>query len=420
MGSKQERIRGRLGIFSLVWIILTSGGIWFGTLAATPYVLLFDVLLIFVQFTLVCRMLLTRSYDRSPVILFIVLGVCVLMSIISNSDYASFLSYARLMLIILLAFGTSLLLANDVIATVFVKVVVVLAGISVFCFFTKIIDNNASIFPTIVSYDYTYVNAFIYVILDSVERRNTGIYREPGLFQIYLCIALFVLLHTRNKYRYQFIATVILLAAIYSTKSTTGYILGILIVSGNIFSVKPNKKNIIFFLSKVALVVFAVIFALKSDIFFSNIEEKFSGEKRMSFVYRVNASIIDYRIILENPIVGIGMGGYMDQLDHYSNSDLTVDASVNTFSQLGATIGIPFVLIILWRIVLFVMRFKIKFVGKCIFLAIYIIAFSTEPFMLFPLFYLPVFMSYRDWGSSCKRTKVFQLVKQNNFSLQNV
>ena len=387
---KQDRIRCRLGIFSVGWIIVTSGGVLFNAQNVVPYVMVFDVLLVFAQVILARRALLTRG----RVVLFALLVACVVLSVIANSDYAPFLSYARLLLIIALALGTCLLVGNEVIATTFVKVVVALAGISVFFFYSKIVDSNASIFPVIAFYDNTYVNAFIYLSLYMLEHRNLGIFIEPGLYQIYLNMALFILLYSGRKFRYKYIVVIVLLVALYSTKSTTGYIMGLLIISGQVFHTNLSNKNILSPVFKGVVVVLAVALVLKSEFFSGNIEEKFYGDQSMSYGYRVNAFLVDYLIISENPLTGAGVGNYKEALE---TSVLAIDASANTFSQLGAHVGLPFVLLILWRVGVFVFRLKLGFVGKTIFAVVYIVSFSIQPFVLYPLFYLPVFMSYRDW-----------------------
>lgn len=395
-----QNLNYKLGVFSVVWIIITSGSVFFNQYDSVKYTLIVDLFIVFVQFMSVRKKLLSRY--QGQIFLYLSITACFLLSVIGNSDYAFILSYARVLLVIALALGTSLLVPNDVIVATLVKVVVALAGISVLFFYSGIIDRYSNLFPVIQFRENYYVNAFIYLFHDSIDDRNLGIFIEPGLYQIYLNIALLVLLYCKETYRFTYISVITLLIALYSTKSTTGYLLGLFIIAGYVFSLKLSVKNMFSLPFKVTVVVVVVSLVFLSTFFSSNLEEKFFGDKHKSFDSRRNSSIIDYLIIADHPLIGAGVGSYQGLLDQYDNSGLTIDSSANTFSQLGATVGVPFVLLILWRCRLYVFRLEFGFVGKWISFTLFIISFSTQPFVLYPLFYLPVFMSYRgrqlnDW-----------------------
>lgn len=394
---KLEIIKHRLGVFSVVWIIITSGGVMLNHYSVVPYTLIFDVTLVFSQFMLVRKAL--RFNERA--MFYVLLVACVILSVIANSDYESYLAYARLLLIIALAFGSSLLLANEVIAETFVKFVVGLAGVSIIFFYTGFLEGNAGLFPVLEFADRLYVNAFVYLFHDNADIRNLGIFIEPGLYQIYLNMALFILLFGGGGHRHEKPAILVLLVTLYSTHSTTGYIVGLLIISGHLIvsNKNKNKKSMFFSVSKVLMVLLALGLASMQGFFQKNIDEKFSGKKSMSYVYRINASLADLQIISENPLTGAGIGNYRSLLDIFDRTVLPVVASANTFSQLGALVGLPFVLIILWRVGVFTLHLNIVPIGRWIFLTMYIISFSTEPFILYPLFYLPVFMVSRQLRS---------------------
>lgn len=411
MVSQQSRRGSVLGVLSVVWIVVTSGGVFFNSDPVVRYALVFDVLLVLAQLKSVGKVLLSRYANQCALIILMV--VCVTLSVLANSDYASLLTYARLVVILTLAFGTSLLMENEAIAETFVKVVVILAGISLILFYSEIVDNSAGLFPVIEFHDYRYVNAFFYLFFESIERRNLSIFIEPGLYQIYLNIALFALLYSKKSFRHKYVAVASLLGALYSTNSTTGFILGLVIIGGQAFSSGQRRKNVISLAAKI-VVVFAIVgVVLASEFFSTNIEAKFHSDKQQSFVTRQNSTIIDLLIIAENPLTGGGVGAYQSSLDTYDSSGLSIDAATNTFSQLGAIVGLPFVLLIIWRVAVYVSRLKVNFVGKWIFFAVYIVSFSTEPFVLYPLFYLPVFMSFRSWQSHPKANLRFSTLRHD-------
>ena len=157
-----------------MWLILTSGTVLFNQNDIVPYVLIFDTFLVIAQLISV-KKLLRANYCN----IYIHIGLItlfVMLTVIVNSDYGSLLTYARVLLMIFLAFGTSLILENEMIAATFTKVIIILAGISIIFFYTGFVNNNISYFPVILFNNLTYVNAFIYILLEITEDRNFGIF----------------------------------------------------------------------------------------------------------------------------------------------------------------------------------------------------------------------------------------------------
>lgn len=393
--SNQEKCRNALGVFSVIWIIVTSGGVFFNSRAIVNITLILDVFLLMAQIALMHKFILKRH--ATPFGYLVLMITCVLFSIILNLDFSAWLSYARLFLILTLAFGTSLLIDNDRIVQVFVKVVIALAVASVILFYSEFVARNASLFPVIDFYDYKYINALIYLHFESVESRNFGIFIEPGMYQIYLNLCLFALLYGRQniKYKYKYIFVAILLLAIFSTNSTTGYILGVIIIGFLAFKKSQKKQSMFRLTARAVLVILAVSLVGTSQFFITNIQDKFNADKQLSFITRQNSTLIDLLIVAKNPLTGGGMGNYQDSLDKYDATGLTIDAATNTFSQLAAIVGLPFVLLIVSRVILTLVRVRTDPATKIVFFILYIVCFSTEPFILYPLFYLLMFMSFK-------------------------
>lgn len=392
MLTRSEARRRNLGVFSVIWIIIISGGVFLNSESIGHYALIGSAFIVLVQFAFNWRLVFSIYVNRIG--LFLLVTFVVLLTIIANSDYASVLTYVNFILILALALGASMLVSNALLAEVFVKVVLFLALVSIFFFYTELIDKNANYFPVIEFHDHQYVNAFVYLFFDGLERRNLSIFVEPGLFQIYLNFSLLIILYAGKEFRFKYLAVSILLISLYSTNSTTGLMLGLLIVGGKLVVAGYRKRGVASVVTAVGLAGAMVLF-VSSDYFLTNIEEKFQSGKQKSFMTRQNSTIIDLLIIEKNPIFGGGIGEYQGVMDVYSSSGLEIDAATNTFTQIGAIFGLPLLVLILFRSVVFFLSLPLVFFARLVALITYLVCFSTQPFVLYPVFYLPLFMSMR-------------------------
>lgn len=391
--SRQESRRNAVGVFSIVWIIITSGGVFFNSDAIIRITLVFDVFLVMGQIALLNKRVILKR-NAAPLVQLILMVISVVFAIIANSDYSSWLTYARLFLVLALAMGTSLLIDNHRIVQVFIKTVIALALISLIMFYSEFVARNDSLFPVINFYEHQYVNGFIYLHYRDIEPRNFSIFIEPGLYQIYLNLCLFALLYGKKITPSRYIQIGILLFAIYSTKSTTGYLLGAFTLGCLIFK-SSKKKNIFVMAARAAIIILTIFLLVTSESYVKNLDDKFNSDSSTSsFATRKNSTLIDLMIIAENPLTGEGLFNYQNSLDKYDAMGFRVDSATNTFTQLAAVFGLPFVLLIIYRIMLAIMRFQADVVSKIVFLVLYIVCFSTEPFILYPFFYIFLFMSF--------------------------
>lgn len=141
--------------------------------------------------------------------------------------------------------------------------------------------------------------------------RNSGIFSEPGAHQIFLNFALLFLLNSQNqlglsKKEYK-ISIILLVIAIFTTQSTTGYMCLALILVTNLFK-KSNKKiktsNRELILSRfIALAMLIILIVVENNTHI--IEYKLSGGG--SYLTRVNETSIGYQLSLLNPIIGQGI-----------------------------------------------------------------------------------------------------------------
>ena len=381
-----------LGAFSVFWIVVTSGGVFLNSKAVINHVLIFDVVLVSFLLASIYRKIV--RYHLAAVSYFLLLTFVVLLSTIANADFASLLTYARLVLVLLLSMVVALALDKDKILNIFVKTVLFIAAFSVLFFYTGLVEQYAGLLPVVEFNDNNYVNAFVYLYFDSIERRNFGIFVEPGLFQIYLNMALFILVYTKKQIPYRYAWIGVLLAALFGTNSTTGFILALFICAGYAFSDQGGKHKAVLIPVRIAFVSIIIGLIVSSEFFTENLEEKFLLTNRLSFMTRLNSTLIDWELVTRNPIFGVGVGNYQSNINAYDATGLVIDAATNTFSQLAALMGFPFIICVVISVFYFIVTLKIGQVEKVVLGSMYVVFFSTEPFILYPLFYLPAFMRF--------------------------
>ena len=129
--------------------------------------------------------------------------------------------------------------------------------------------------------------------------RPDGFFFEPGVFQIYLNIHLFISLFSRRNWRQAGLAT----AAILATQSTTGLIIGSLqfaVVAWPVLSRGDVlQRSFKFILMGIVLIPLAAVTA-------GNVQEKFFGESRGSAWARQYDLLTGINIVVQYPLTGIG------------------------------------------------------------------------------------------------------------------
>jgi len=220
--------------------------------------------------------------------------------------------------------------------------------------------------------------------------RNSGIFWEPGILQVYLNILFFleVSIFNRNK---KLLGLIVL--GILSTYSTTGLL--ILIIQLIYFSQTELKRFIPIIL--IALISIPLYFI--SSV---NLNEKIYGEREFSFQKRLFDLTQPFFIALEHPITGVGLDIVQFQNvreEFYINSNLnnmlaevgiqqkletTSKGSTNSIMYMLAGMGFP-------TSILFIFMFiKQQIITKHRFIWFTLSFFSvmSEPLLFKPFFFI--------------------------------
>jgi len=182
------------------------------------------------------------------------------------------------------------------------------------------------------------------IATSSLLVRPDGFFFEPGVFQIFLNIHLFVSLFPRRDWRQAALAT----AAVLATQSTTGLIIALAqfaVVTWPVLSRGDALQRSFKFISMAIIVVPLVIATA------TNVEEKFFGASRGSAWARQYDLLTGINIVSAYPLTGIGF-------DHarytalagqfgFSDTDLSPDSlddrtSSNGLIQVLYSVGLLF------------------------------------------------------------------------------
>ena len=297
----------------------------------------------------------------------------------------------------------------------YVKTVVFFASISLILWFLSVLQINIwdQITPEVDSlmsyriysdsstyqeFSYKLHGMFLYSHR-TVDMRNVSIFTEPGIYQMVLNTAIFVLLFLRDKLvsfsdKKVGRALMILSCALLSTQSTTGYIsLCFIVLFYMFFEKKENTERnwkqkicIALFVMLLFLMIDYMVRGKESFIQISLISKLFSGEKKLSLdesgMARADVIFLAIQSMVRHPF---GMG--YSRFGTLMNVQSTGMAGA-AIMQFGAAWGIlPLIAVIWW-----IFYPALKFCKKRYVAVVYIIMYINTVLAQSDLFYPTLIM----------------------------
>lgn len=316
---------------------------------------------------------------------------CLILTIINAEPAIK--SYIQVMMILCACFFMASTLTLKKFKYLFVNIIVILAVYSLFVFFLALFLGRSNIqtiqvggFRSFMGMNYTYQGGRL---------RNSGLFWEPGAYQIFLNFALLIMTSelgsSKESIRKNYYSKIFILSvAVLSTYSTTGYFmlaLNLIVFLRNIWG-SLNRRNRLIVLLPIGMIVLAGIMMLVSS---AVVTDKIDVENR-SYWLRTNDFKNSIPIITQRPILGYG---YLSSLANtaYKNYSFFYTAgsyinSVGLFSTI-ISFGIPYV------IVLFCFarkNIKIMFMNNTSFaLIMFLLVIMTESILELPVFLIFVF-----------------------------
>lgn len=275
----------------------------------------------------------------------------------------------------------------------YVKMIVFLALVSIIFYFIGISSMNGFLTKILmVNYDSCWTGnisygRFIYHYIPNYSR-NVGIFNEPGVFQLFLNVALFILLFWNKKIdmsstkRQSSIA--ILLIAILTAASTAGFLTTLIIIVSYIIKnqeLTGKKKALLI----VGLLMFFGVFS-QTEFYYKNFASKLSYSNGKfnegTGNARIASILIDIQYIIRFPLGQGFTGAWVNNLGYAlqeSGSSVGLTAIVFTY-------GIPLAMIIygyyIWAFKKLA-NYRIEF---GVLLLMFISSFLSQPWVLTPVY----------------------------------
>jgi len=226
------------------------------------------------------------------------------------------------------------------------------------------------------------------VLYNHLPPRNCGFAWEPGSFAVYLCIAVFINLFFSRSDKGQSRRLAVLLLALLSTQSTTGFI--ILILIGVFYYFNTNMKTIVLV---VPLSIVGIVFVFSLPFMAEKILSLIEDVNRVDYIVaagygretsvtpqRFASFVIAIKDFYLNPIFGTG-GIAGESWTEKIGVNISAISGIGTFMAQYGLVGFIFFIITTFRTsVLFARHFNYK--GKLLFMLI-VLSISVSYGILF-------------------------------------
>jgi hypothetical protein len=255
--------------------------------------------------------------------------ICVAMLVVINYSFESYIdSFGKIMYIVTLG-------------SLIVYIIALLVPMTIKQF--PIITNTSGL-----NYYWAIVAAVPeYGLHNTYWLRNTGLFREPGVFQIFLNLALAFHLFCSNRANIK--KVIIYVVAIITTTSTTGFIALALLFCAYLVYKNPNiKKNSVTWVLLVITIIVSILFYFGISDKLDYSLNKLSDITNPSTISRVGSIYANVDIWMDYPIFGIGASEIINEFPMRVMNQIGVYAVDNTntilfmFACYGIFIGLIF------------------------------------------------------------------------------
>ena len=250
--------------------------------------------------------------------------------------------------------------------------------------------DMAGIIPVGIQVSETRQSLGLYTITPN-NFRNSGMFWEPGAFAIYLVLALLLLVGNFSFFAKRPIVSVVLISAILTTFSTTGYITLFAVIVAFLFR-RTSLKSFILTLPLIAMVmVGAAISFTKFEFLGAKIQSQSVTAQELNGEFgnsRFQSLIFDSHYIMKHPMIGNGLHQKTRYADHPWLHDEQLGHG-NGFSNFLASFGVPLFIVMAFIIVKYARRHGVTT------LAVIVLMLQGEQLMNYPLFLaLPLWFVY--------------------------
>lgn len=182
-----------------------------------------------------------------------------------------------------------------------------------------------------------------------IKERNTFLFREPGMFQVYINLA-FLMMILRNKGDIKFSHMAVFAAGVLSTYSTAGFICFFLIMILQMILKRGSGRKLFWSIIIISLSAAVMTSSLYQELVFSKLSSV--NEEGSSMMSRSAAIIVSLNIAfhsIPNILFGVGISGIEHYFPIFSNDIFGVPLNINgnstnTFFIPAAIFGVWFMI----------------------------------------------------------------------------
>lgn len=393
------------GDFLLVFLLLLSCGNPFVGYYLEKYIYIVFLVLIYI----LNRPHFTTS-DKKTLYRWFGLLIVIFAGQLITLHYISYLASLNFMVKLACGFCVAIALGTRF-KTTYLSVMTVVCVISLFFFALQVLGLDL---PNLMP-DGDRRSIGIYTIstpeaYDNYRLRNAGMFWEQGAFAGYINIAFILFINNLNDlFRKHTRKVVVLLTALLTTFSTTGYIILALVIVYHIMASKTNGVIKTFLL--IASVALAVLAFTRFDFLGEKITTQFADASDLTYDSnehsRFGSMVSDWFYITLHPIFGNGFAIETRYAYHLQFYDVeTLMGFGNGFTGIIGTLGIPFMLYYLYSF------YKNRTLNQWLFIILFIVlSLQGEQFMNYPLFLMLPFVNYGGFRNA-KKTIIINLGKR--------
>ena len=332
-------------LLSLV-LFVSDDTLTFGTNVNQGFIVVRYILYTIALVVMLCSSKLreTSLEPRSRLVLMLA-GCGFVFAMARNLDFRN--GYILQAVVMLLAVVLSRYVDRRLFLIAFARYLYWLAVFSLVVFFLTIMARPlVEIFPITVNYGgVEFSNLFFCAVFrDSEVLRNMSIFREPGVFALYLAVGIAIELLYKERICYRHL--IVFLAALTTTFSTAGFsIFAVLMMS---YLVK--SRNVKAIASVASVVVIGLVVLSSAPDLFEQVFSKFNEDSAdfASALARLSSISVPSLIFFHNPFFGVGLTNFVEQYLLYSQELFGIPISpegsstntiINTFAIYGAVLG---------------------------------------------------------------------------------
>lgn len=390
---------------SIIWLILSSGAVFYSKLN------MFLCMAIMMTLGAVLVVIFNRSQiNKSNFIKAVLVSLFGILTCVANNMHGFSINDLLIFigeLIFLAAICSAITFCEF--KKIYINAICIIAVISIVCFAFVFLFPNVSLPFEMRSVDVNWTGTFYYTLgfYEGRTFRNAGVFGEGGVFQIFLNLALFYLVQSREQIEHRKFKMFVLIIAILTTVSSMGYIVLILVIISML--AKKGSLNIRTLFLCLACVVLIVIVDISTGL----ISEKIINQGG-SFGSRYDDTVVSILTANEKPILGYGIANdFSDAWNSHLNSLLRITDPAyvdlqrsSGFGLILVRCGYPFAVFYLASMYLYFKRSSesnilINLIGALIL----ILGVFNEPIQFTPIYLLSLFTWKKSKEGEASRCK---------------